>query len=92
MGLTIIRGIFDRARRRPRGNTPSRWFSASSLELARVPPVVGVAISGGCHHPWDFTGDHRRNIALPVRLAEAVNGRWACGFGGACCLLRSRGA
>lgn len=84
MGFTAIRGIFGRAGRRPPGITPRRWLSASSLELARVPAVIGMAVPAGRPDPGVFTDIHRRNIALAFWLAEAFPRRGACGSGSAC--------
>ena len=76
LGLIAIRGILGCPERCPRRNTSGRWFPAPALELAGVPPLSGVAILAHRSRPRNLVSLNRRDVALPARLAEAVDRRW----------------
>ena len=92
LGLIAIRGILGCPERWPHRNTSGRWFPAPALELAGVPPLNGVAILVDRSRPRDLVSLNRRDVALPARLVEAVDPRWALGSCSARGLLYSWGS
>src|ERR1019366_1753198 len=91
LGLIAIRSILSRPELCARRNTSGRWFPTPALELAGVPPLDGMAILAGRSRPRNFASLSWRHVALPARLVEAVDRRFAPGSGGARSLLHSRG-
>src|SRR5450631_1053024 len=90
--LVVIRSIFSSAGRCPRRNTSGRWFPAPALELAGVHPFDGVAVLADRSRSRNLVSLSRRDVTLPAGLVEAVDRRFARGFGGARDLLLSWGS
>src|ERR1022692_1226429 len=91
LGPIAIRSILSRPGLCARRNTSGRWFPAPALELAGVPPLDGMAIVAGRSRPRNLASLNWRDVALPARLVEAVDRRFAPGSGRARSLLHSRG-
>jgi hypothetical protein len=89
--LMAIRSVLGSPGLRSRRNTSGRWFPAPALELAGVSPLDSMAILAGRPSPRNLASVSGRNVALPVRLVEAVDCRWAPGSGGARSLFHSWG-
>src|SRR5664279_5356559 len=83
LGLIVIRSVLSRPGLCARRNTSGRWFPAPALELAGVPPLDGMAILAGRSRPRNLASLNWRDVALPARLVEAVDRRFAPGSGGA---------
>ncbi len=90
--FVTIRGILSRPESCPRRNTSGRWFPAPALELAGVHPLDGVAILVDRSRSRNLASLSWRDVALPARLVEAVDRRWAAGSGSARSLLHPWGS
>ncbi len=90
--FVAICGIVSRPESCPRRNTSGRWFPAPALELAGVHSIDGVAILVNRSCPRNLARLSWRDIALPVRLVEAVDRRWAAGSGSARSFLHPWGS
>jgi hypothetical protein len=88
----VIRSILSRPGPCPHRNTSGRWFPAPALELAGVHPLNRVAILADRIRPRNLLSLSRHHGALPARLVEAVDRRFAPGCGGARSLLYSWGS